>query len=298
MRLRVRRGFVLDVPDKGKADPLARDVSTVYIATDDTLNFSQWESSPSFGPVEKLLQARAGTNIAARRMGGGRIVLIADSSFLANGWIGEADDAILAANLCAWALAQGRGYTVAFDEYHLGYGARETGWTVLGGMLFTTPPGWAVLTLTAAGLLYLVWRGRRFGVRRAPGRARRRSKVEFVTSVGETWRVAGARRLALIPITHWFRRKCAATVGGQSASSQSGFRGLPPASASSALVARRLARLHGLPPDRWVGVLDACDDAISSQRLSAHRFAALLQQMSEMEQIIFSGGKHGHPKSK
>lgn len=188
---------------------LARDVEKTYFNT--VWHIEEAEVSDHgerFGSLEPLLEDSEGLRIAARAMGEGRLILLADSSFLANGWIGEADNAILAMNLICYARSAARGRCVGFDEYHFGYGERLTRWTALGGMLLWTSPGWAILSLTCAGVLFLLYRGRRFGVRRDIRRVRRRSKLEFVYSVGATYRAAGANRLTLGLIFNWLTCRC------------------------------------------------------------------------------------------
>ena len=145
----------------------------------------------------------------------------------------------------------------------------------MAGMLFTTGAGWAVLVLTAAGLLYLVYRGRRFGTRRPGAPAKRRSKLEYVHAVGATYRAAGAHRLTLGLIFRWFRRRAALWAG-------------IPASAPVADLADRLARRTGRPADRYVRILTACENAIAEpDRTSGHRLTSLLGQLSEIESEIF-----------
>ena len=126
--------------------------------------------------------------IAQGKVGRGRLILLSDSSFLANVNIARGDNAVLAANLVSCARAEAGGPKVVFNEFHFGSGGFGQGLGVLAGMLFTTSPGWAVLALTAAGILCLFYKGRQFGPRRGFGQQRRRSKLEYVRAVGATYR--------------------------------------------------------------------------------------------------------------
>jgi len=264
------------VPEEAVKLPLARDVSEVHFADSGLVETDDAESSSARGPVEPLFTDACGMRAAGRRIGAGRVILLSDSSFLANGGIGNKDNAVLAVNLAAYALSHSKGARLAFDEYHFGYGVHETGWSVLAGMLFETSPGWAVLSLTAAGLLFLVYRGRRFGTRRAPGRIRRRSKIEYVSSVAATYRAAGAHRLTFRLIYDWFRRRSAARVG-------------LPESASSQEITLRLARGAGPSRLRSTEVLANCENALKTPGLSAHRLSVLLSQLASIEPEIFDG---------
>ncbi len=208
------------------------------------------------------------------------MIVLAESSFLANGWIGRADNAILAANLVGYAVSKGRGGRVAFDEYHLGYGRRESRWGALAGMLFGTSAGWGILVVTFCGLLLLLAKGRRFGTRRAPGRARRRSKLEFVRSVGATYRAAGANRITLRLIYTWLIGRCARAVG-------------LPESAPSGVIADALARRTGRGRHRYERAFKSCQDALAGGRLSGRRLSGALAALAEIESEVTDGRARG-----
>jgi hypothetical protein len=270
------------IPREDAHRPLARDVAKLLVSSDTAILFSEESEDENVDAVDVLLtdtdrnrKSVPSFRIATRRMGEGRVIFLADSSFVANSRIGKDDDAMLAVNLAAYAVSKAPGGRLAFDEYHFGLGRHETGWTVMAGMLFTTGAGWAVLVLTAAGLLYLVYRGRRFGTRRPGAPAKRRSKLEYVHAVGATYRAAGAHRLALALIYRWFRRRAALWAG-------------IPASAPVADLADRLARRTGRPADRYVRILTACESAIAEpNQTSGHRLTSLLGQLGEIESEIF-----------
>jgi len=270
------RRRVTSLPPDAAAQPLARDVRRVHFSTTETIEPG---GSPDgdVGPLVLLLSDTRGARIAARQTGAGTVVALADSSFLANGWVGRADNAVLAVNLAVWALGRAGPRRIAFDEYHFGYGRHQSRWRAMAAMLFGSAPGWAVLAATAAGVLGLIYRGRRFGVRRAPGRVRRRSKLEYVHSVGATYRAAGANRLAMHLIHQWFRGRCAAMVG-------------LPDSAGAEQIAQRLARRTGGDAGRYKRTWDDCEAAIESGRgLSGRRLSALLNSLAKMESEISDG---------
>jgi hypothetical protein len=107
-----------------------------------------------------------------RRVGSGRVTLLADSSPLQNRLLGQADNAAL-----GLALAGPRGRPVAFLESYHGYGA--------GSGLSALPLAWKLLLggLGLAALVYAVARGRRFGPPEEEGRTLAPPRREYVDSL-------------------------------------------------------------------------------------------------------------------
>jgi hypothetical protein len=265
------------VPDDVRSLPLARDVRALCLAGSSTLNALEADRlAPPTAPTRALLVDAAGVRIARRRMGAGRVIALADSSFLANRLIGEADNAVLAAGLAAYALHAARGRRAAWDEYHLGYGRGPTRWTTMAALLTTTPAGWGVFVATAAGVLLLLNRGRRFGTRRGAARVRRRSRLEYVRSVGATYRAARAHRLTLRVLLRAHRARCAARVG-------------LPEGAEAAQVAEALGRRLGRPARRYLDVWGRCALAAGGGRLSSRELARLLAALADVEREVLDG---------
>lgn len=218
--------------------------------------------------------------IVEHRIGHGRVIVLSDSSFLANGLIARVDNAVLAVNLVAYALAQSPRETTVFDEYHFGYGSGHGGFHLLAGLLLTTSPGWAVLSLTVAGILFLLYKGRQFGPRRTLGGARRRSKIQYAGSVGATFRVAGAHRLTLDLIGSWFRQRLASTVG------------LTPNASNDAL-AGALAKRRGVDRAQCHRALNECDRLVARPRISERQLRAAVTQLAEIEKEIANASHDG-----
>ena len=125
-----------------------------------------------------LLRSSSGEPVAFEQfVGRGRAVVLADPLPLCNGYLEQADDWRLAADLVSLAQA---GTGVAFDEYHhgpVGVGSPLTGW-------LSTAWGAAIAWAVVAGFAGLLLRGRAFGPRLAlPGTALR-SSAEHVAAVG------------------------------------------------------------------------------------------------------------------
>lgn len=256
------------VTDTSAIDDNAR---RIRLASSATLGTAEDEQT-GLGPVEPLLIDEEGTRIAGRSVGRGYVIELADSSFLANGLIGEDDNMIVAANLPAFARSRARGSRLSFDEFHFGMTADggPTGWSVLASMLVTTAPGWAVLTLTAAGLLFMIYRGTRFGARRDVERKRRRSKLEFLEGVGATYAHRGANTLTLQLIHRWLRSRAARRAG-------------LPTTASTQSIARGIARHTGRPPADYEVPLSRMETATREGSISKRTLHALLRQAASIE---------------
>lgn len=256
--------------------PLARHVASAEFATNAAINIDMGERPAETSCVEVLFADPAGPRVVVRSMGEGHVIVLADSSFLANGFLGRRQNAVLAVNLMAYCLEHAGGARVVFDEYHFGYGRHETGWSVLAAMLWHSSPGWAVLSLTVSGVLLLLYKGRRFGTRRQLVHSQRRSKLEYVHAVGATYRAAGAHGLALKLILQGFRQRAAAALH------------LSPA-ASLADIAAALNQRSGISPQRYMQPLRRCEQAIETGRLSARRASSLLAQLAEVEAEVLDG---------
>ena len=123
----------------------------------------------------------AGTSADGRMIAGefavgkGSIVVIADPSFLANRYLGEADNAVAAVRIVA-----PRGERVVIDEFFHGLGPRGNSLSLL------TRPGYAVLALGLLGAVLLtVWReGTRLGPPIADRPVSRRGIGEYLDAMG------------------------------------------------------------------------------------------------------------------
>jgi len=269
-------GYFTEVPEAAKSLPLAREVAATFFETSDALPPDP--KAPTSG-MQPLFAEGRGVRIAQWNVGRGRVIFLRDSSFLANVNIAQGDNAILAANLVSYAQAQAGGPRVVFNEFHYGAGFGQ-GMGVLAIMLMTTSAGWAVLALTAAGILFLFYQGRQFGPRRGFGQQRRRSKLEYVRAVGATYRAAGAHRLTLRLIHTWFR---------QQMMNQTGLT----ASASNSLVARELARRGRSTAADYQHILDECDRVLSQPTISQRQLTTAVAQLARIEKEILHGSGNG-----
>ncbi len=273
-------GSATEVPEEESDLPLARDVSRLHFRSSQTLTLAEGAPGRGGKPAQALLTDTVGVRAAGTPVGKGYAIVLSDSSFLANGWIGKEHNATAAVNLAWYAMSEADSDGLAFDEYHFGFGTHESALGVLTDLLLHTSPGWGVLSLTFAGLLFLVYKGRRFGTRRAPALQRRRSKLEYVYSVASAFRSAAANQLTLRLIYDWFIRRSARYLG-------------LPHSAPPQEIASGLARRAGKPPERYRAVVRACQDALSRRRLSGHRMGKLLSALGRIESEAFDATTRG-----
>jgi hypothetical protein len=266
------RDPVTPIPDEEAQGPLARDVQAIVLH--------------GRGDLEELKSALAGSNSLLTDSVGprvleypgkkGAVIVLADVSFLANGWIGREDNAILAMNLASYATARAGGGTILFDEYHLGSVARKTGAGLLREQLFKSSPGWAVLTLTLAGMMYLFYRGRRFGTRRGIAPSRRRSRMEFVFSLGATYRARKANVLTLQLLYRDMRSRLTTRLHLSE-------------KATDTELAQRLSRPTGRTAASYQGVFTECEAALRSHSIPTMRFSRLLRDLGELEREAADG---------
>ena len=141
--------------------------------------------------------------------GAGRIVVVADESFLAN-------DVIRRCELRADAdyvrmieyLARGnRGVRVGFDEFHHGYGVHGGSFTAIRMYLSGTPSGRMLAQLALAGLLLLFAAAPRPLAPRDPTHVARRSPLEHADALAHAYASVKATRTATARLLAGVRRR-------------------------------------------------------------------------------------------
>ena len=125
-----------------------------------------------------------------QHIGAGTVYVLADPLVLCNGYLEQADNGRLLANLLA---TQDPNAAVAFDEYHHGLTVNDfapQSWV-------TTPWGAGLLWLVVAVFFGLLLRGRRFGPIAGRPAEVARSDAEWSVAVGELLRRSSARSVTL-----------------------------------------------------------------------------------------------------
>jgi hypothetical protein len=270
-----QEGFSTVGPGDRPTGPLSRNVDAPPDLPAIRSSYAEWIARA--GDDARLLYGwRGEPHMVAVPAGEGEVIVASDSAFLSNGSIGDADYAVLAANLARYAEARAGGNRLVFNEYHFGFGARETSWTLMHGVLARTSAGWSVLACAAAGMLYLLYGGRRFGTRRDPEPRTRRSRMEFVYAAAATMHQAGAHRLA-------FRLNFDAWIRTQRR------RLRLPSSAPVEDLAAELAKRSGAVPANYIEFLRRCHAAAHhaspSPPVSVH---ALYRRLAELESEVSS----------
>ena len=160
---------------------------------------------PEIKPAPVVYLANAEKNILADMpYGNGEIVYLSDPYIVANNGIRLADNTQLALNLV------NSGGTIAFDEYHQGYGKNDN---PLFSYFAGTPV--AAIFLQLAVLIGLIFysQSRRFARALPAVEPNRLSKLEYVAAMAELQRRTKAFDLALENIYKDFRRRVSRLVG-------------------------------------------------------------------------------------
>jgi hypothetical protein len=139
-------------------------------------------------------------------MGRGRVVAIADPTFLRNDVLRRTAGAVLAVRVLE-NVDSSRKSPLVFDEYHQGYGDRTSQVDVLGDALFGTTWGRAILQVAAAALLYLLVIGVRPIAPLSRARYERRSPLEHVSALSRAYEAIGATGLAVERLVRGVRRR-------------------------------------------------------------------------------------------
>jgi hypothetical protein len=142
-----------------------------------------------------------GAVLADATIGEGRVLCLTDPYVIANNGISEADNVALAVNL----LLNAPDGTIAFDEYHHGYGSGDAS----GVMAYFSgkPVKWIFWQLALIAALLVYTYGRRFARPVPLRRESRTTNLEFVSSMANISRLAKASDLAMQNIYSDFHSK-------------------------------------------------------------------------------------------
>jgi hypothetical protein len=180
-----------DGPESAKPSGAAPE--TAGVARVESAGDGRWEE-------QGVLAGDEGSLLIVRRVGSGRIALLADTSPLQNRLLDEADNA-------AFALALGGRGPLTFVESVHGYGPQQ------GLAALPARFGWALIGLLLAALVFMLARGRRLG---PPERERRElppPRRAYVDSLAATMARGKAREEAVAPVRDEARRRLARRAG-------------------------------------------------------------------------------------
>lgn len=164
-----------------------------------TLHFPRGRGVLGYEGWTPLLEAEGQTLVLAAQFGEGWVVFVSDPDLVGNAGIGEADNAVFAANLASLA-----GGGVYFDEQHHGFTEQPESVVALA----QRSSAGAGVGLAAIGLACaLLAAARRLGKPVDPIEPPRRSSLEYVRSLASLYERAGARALAIRAIYDAARRR-------------------------------------------------------------------------------------------
>jgi hypothetical protein len=197
--------------------------------------------------------------IMSLRVGRGEVVVLSDPGFFRNIYAREGASTVFAVRLFEW-LDPAHELPLVFDEYHQGFGERESMAGAILDALLHTAPGRAFLQLLAAGLILLLV----YGVRPiAPLKRRsieRRSPLEHVGALARAYQQTEATRTSTQRLLRGLRRR--RPLGATSALDDESYLSLvssrkPELAADVDRV--RAALATPLPAAEWVAVGAAID---------------------------------------
>jgi hypothetical protein len=190
--------------------PEAEAILDSLVVDEDEEGLSREASPPSCaGPtaehVDTLLVTRSGHPVAwhMRFAGGGTVTMVAESRYVTNELLRDAE---VGPVVVGWLLESGT-RRVVFDEYHQGFGNRQSILVAALRWARGSPAGWAMLQLALAGLVALSAAAIRFGPARHVVVRRRRSSVEHVDALATGLERAGGYDTAVTLISAGLRRR-------------------------------------------------------------------------------------------
>lgn len=175
------------------------------VSTEKGTKFPTIETPSQFAPVVHFVDGGGKVLLADFPYGSGQIIFLTDPYIVSNAGISLVDNAQLAINIVT-----AGGGTIAFDEYHQGYGATESEFF----SYFAGTPVIAigVQLILLVGLLFFT-QSRRFARPLPAVEPSRLSKLEYVSAMAELQQRTRAYDLAIENIYTDFRRRAARFFG-------------------------------------------------------------------------------------
>lgn len=195
--------------------------------------------------------------------GNGRIFLLSDPYIVSNAGIKLVDNATLGLNLAA------NGGTIAFDEYHQGFGSENTFMRYFAG---TPVP--ALLAQALLLVLLLLWtQGRRFA-RPLPLPAKdRRSKLEYIGAMADLQQSTRAYDLAIENVYTQTKRNMTRLVGADN-------------TVSKKQLAEAVAERSGFEAKDLYILMSKCEDIIYGEPTNSRETMNLISQLRVLEEKL------------
>lgn len=195
--------------------------------------------------------------------GSGRVVFVSDPYIVSNGGITLADNAQLAVNL-----VRSEGGTVAFDEYHHGYGTNNNRFLEF----FGGTPAVAIFfqSLLLVGLM-LYSQARRFARPVDEPEPGRLSKLEYVSAMAALQKRSRAYDLAVENIYKDFKRRAARLLG------------LDLSKVTTTELAASLSHRVSMSRSEIEATLDDCEEIMFGERAKEARVVELIAAIRTLE---------------
>ncbi len=198
--------------------------------------------------------------------GSGQIVFLTDPFIVANGGISAVDNAQLAMNIAA-----SGGGTIAFDEYHHGYGAENN--RVL-EYFQGTPVTSMFLQMAAIAAFLLYSRSRRFARPVPIPEPDRLSKLEYVSAMAELQKRTKAFDLAMENIYADFRRRVARHLGVDNTH------------ATRRELALKIAERTKMDPVETEELMSKCEDISHGESTNKGEMLRLVAGLRDIEDLL------------
>ena len=198
--------------------------------------------------------------------GSGEIVFLTDPYIVSNGGIGLVDNAQIAVNIVA-----SRGGTIAFDEFHQGFGANEN---QLLAYFAGTPVIPIFLQLAALAAFVLFSQSRRFARPLPADEPNRLSKLEYVAAMAELQRRTRAFDLAIENIYGEFRRRTARALDVDNFTISRGD------------LAQMIAERAKLNVDEIENLMSKCEEIIQGEPTNKREVLELVSRIRAVEEKL------------
>ncbi|MBV6495781.1 MAG: DUF4350 domain-containing protein [Acidobacteria bacterium ACB1] len=221
----------------------------------------------SWGEPVADLKSDGKAIVVDRAYGSGRIVILTDPFVLSNRGISLLDNAQLGVNL----VASRPGETIAFDEYHHGFGSNENR---LVEYFKGTPVVAIFLQLFLIAGLILFSQSRRFARPLPIKEPDRLTKLEYLSAMAELQRRTGSYDLAVENVYREFRRRASRLVG------------VDAKTVSNADLARLIASRAGKEPEAVLDILLSAEDVMHDVHPSRAEATRVVTGIRELEAAL------------
>jgi hypothetical protein len=158
-------------------------------------------------PVDEIWRDDYGVGAARVRYGEGTIIALADTYWMSNRGLDEADNSLFLANIAHEATGGNRAGRIAFDETHHGFRLSGNPELEVAKLMLEEHWGWGLVQAAVVLVLGLLAASVRFGKARDVVQPARRQHAEFAEAAGRTLHDANAADLAYRSLYQHYRSR-------------------------------------------------------------------------------------------